>query len=200
MDFREVFEQAPVPILIVQGGRIVHCNAAAYGVFRFLGYEASDERIVDIDTLMVVAPEEREEVRRNMERILGAGQTFRNIPRTLVDSEGNRIATLVSAGPCAWEGQPGQEVSFIILGLGPASEYGGRARAGLPDARAGLFKALTPQEGRVALLLAEGHDTAEIGRRLGIQVSTLRGYIKSIYLKLEVHSRSELVRRVLGHR
>ena len=200
MEFREVFEQAPVPILIVQGGRIVHCNAAAFGMLGFLGYEVSEERLGDLDALIAVAPEEREEARGNMERILATGQTFRNIPRTLVDSEGNRIAALVSAGPCAWEGQPGQEVSFVVLGLRPAQEAGGRAREELPDARAGLLEALTPQEGRVALLLAEGHGTAEIGRLLGIQVSTLRGYIKSIYLKLEVHSRSELVRRVLGHR
>lgn len=198
MDFSDVFEQAPVPILIVLQGRIAHCNQAAIEVLRFLGFEVSKERLGELDSLMAVILEEREEAERNIELILGSGQVIRNIPRTLRDVSGNRVAALVSAGPCTWEGQAAVAVSFVLLGLGPAIASPDRGE--LPDRRAGLLQGLTPQEARVARLLAEGHDTAGLRRLLGIQTSTLRGYIKSIYRKLEVHSRSDLVRRVLGHR
>lgn len=202
MDFKEVFEQAPVPILILQDDRIAHCNAAAYGVYRFLGHEVTEAHLGTLDPLLLIVPEERDEARRNLALILQSGQTLRNIPRTLADVSGHRVAALCSAGPCRWEGQAALAVSFVLLGLRPrlGELAGAPGQEPLPDDRASLLQVLTPRETRVALLLVEGHTLREIGRQLGVQVSTLRGYVKSIYVKLGVHSRAELVRRVLGHR
>ena len=52
---------------------------------------------------------------------------------------------------------------------------------------------LTPREQDVLILLAEGVDARTIARRLGISVNTCRGYVKSIFLKLDAHSQLEAV-------
>jgi DNA-binding NarL/FixJ family response regulator len=52
---------------------------------------------------------------------------------------------------------------------------------------------LTPRELDVLRLLAEGYDAARIARQLGISDNTCRGYLKSLYGKLGVHSQLEAV-------
>jgi DNA-binding CsgD family transcriptional regulator len=51
---------------------------------------------------------------------------------------------------------------------------------------------LTAREGQVAILLADGVDTAEIARRMGISRKTLACHRLHVYQKLEVGSRKEL--------
>jgi DNA-binding NarL/FixJ family response regulator len=52
---------------------------------------------------------------------------------------------------------------------------------------------LTPRELDVLRLLAGGCDAAKIARRLGISDNTCRGYLKSLFAKLGVHSQLEAV-------
>jgi DNA-binding NarL/FixJ family response regulator len=52
---------------------------------------------------------------------------------------------------------------------------------------------LTPRELDVLRLLAKGFDAGRIARRLGISDNTCRGYLKSLYAKLDVHSQLEAV-------
>jgi DNA-binding NarL/FixJ family response regulator len=52
---------------------------------------------------------------------------------------------------------------------------------------------LTPHETRLLRMLAEGHSYQSAGSDLGISVNTVRNYIRSIYGKLHVHSKSEAV-------
>jgi DNA-binding NarL/FixJ family response regulator len=52
---------------------------------------------------------------------------------------------------------------------------------------------LTPREQEVLEFIARGFSYAEIARRQGITVHTVQTYIKKLYGKLEVHSRSEAV-------
>jgi DNA-binding NarL/FixJ family response regulator len=56
---------------------------------------------------------------------------------------------------------------------------------------------LTPQEGRVALLLAQGHSNARIASELQLGATTTRHYTEAVFLKLGVHSRAEAARRIL---
>jgi len=63
--------------------------------------------------------------------------------------------------------------------------------AGRPEA------ALTPQETRLLALLAEGHSYESAGANLDITVNTVRNHVRSIYDKLQVHSRSEAVSKAL---
>jgi two-component system nitrate/nitrite response regulator NarL len=51
---------------------------------------------------------------------------------------------------------------------------------------------LTPREGEVVHLLAEGLSTREIGQKLGLTEHTIRNYLSAIYDKVGVSSRVEL--------
>lgn len=59
---------------------------------------------------------------------------------------------------------------------------------------------LTGREQEVLALLAEGFSYNGIGSRLGITANTVRNYIRTIYEKLHVHSRSEAVSKALRRR
>ena len=59
---------------------------------------------------------------------------------------------------------------------------------------------LTPHEARLLKLLSEGHSYQSAGAELGITINTVRNYIRSIYEKLHVHSKSEAVSKALKSR
>ena len=63
-----------------------------------------------------------------------------------------------------------------------------------------LDQQLTPQEKRLLALLAEGYSYNVAAERLNISINTVRNYIRSIYDKLHVHSRSEAVSKALRNR
>ena len=56
---------------------------------------------------------------------------------------------------------------------------------------------LTPSEGQVAALLADGLSVKEIAAATGRQPTTVRWFLKTISRKLDTHSQSQLVRAVL---
>lgn len=56
---------------------------------------------------------------------------------------------------------------------------------------------LTPQEARVAMLLAEHRSNRDIADRLGVSVHTARHHTERVLAKLDIHSRYD-VRRVLS--
>lgn len=56
---------------------------------------------------------------------------------------------------------------------------------------------LTPHETRLLGLLVEGHNYRSTASELGCSVHTVNFHMKSIYRKLEVHSKSEAVSRAL---
>jgi DNA-binding NarL/FixJ family response regulator len=52
---------------------------------------------------------------------------------------------------------------------------------------------LTPREGDVLSMLADGSDARAIAKDLGISVNTCRFYVKSLLVKLDAHSQLEAV-------
>jgi DNA-binding NarL/FixJ family response regulator len=56
---------------------------------------------------------------------------------------------------------------------------------------------LTPHELRILGLLVEGHNYKSAADQLGVSINTVATYIKRIYEKLQVHSKSEAVARAL---
>jgi DNA-binding NarL/FixJ family response regulator len=56
---------------------------------------------------------------------------------------------------------------------------------------------LTPQETRLLGLLAEGYSYQNAAHRMNVSVNTVRNYIRSVYEKLHVHSKSEAVSKAL---
>ena len=59
---------------------------------------------------------------------------------------------------------------------------------------------ITPQEARLLKLLAQGYSYSRAAEQLKISVNTVRDYIRSIYDKLHVHSKSEAVSKALRNR
>jgi DNA-binding NarL/FixJ family response regulator len=71
-----------------------------------------------------------------------------------------------------------------------------RLFARLPK-KVALDENLTPQETSFLKLLAEGHSYASSASELGVSVNTVRNYVRSIYDKLHVHSKSEAVSKAM---
>ena len=61
-----------------------------------------------------------------------------------------------------------------------------------------LIEPLTERETQVLRLLAAGLSSTEVAEELVIAVSTARSYIKSLYGKLDAHSRDAAIEQ--GHR
>jgi DNA-binding NarL/FixJ family response regulator len=59
---------------------------------------------------------------------------------------------------------------------------------------------LTPHEIRLLKLLVEGHNYKTAAVELNVSVNTIRFHMRSIYDKLQVHSKSEAVAKVLRQR
>src|SRR5262245_9341954 len=60
--------------------------------------------------------------------------------------------------------------------------------------------ALTTRELEVLQSLADGHSYKTAGVELGLALDTIRFHVRSIYAKLQVHSKSEAVRAALTRR
>ena len=63
-----------------------------------------------------------------------------------------------------------------------------------------LDEPLTPQETRLLKLLSEGYSYQNAAGQLNISINTVRNYIRRIYEKLHVNSKSEAVSKALRHR
>ena len=59
---------------------------------------------------------------------------------------------------------------------------------------------LTPHEIRLLKLLVEGHNYKTAAVELNLSVNTIRFHMKSVYEKLQVHSKSEAVAKGLRQR
>ncbi len=59
-----------------------------------------------------------------------------------------------------------------------------------------LLGSLTPRERDMLDLLAEGYRYKEIADKLDLSIETVRTYIRSVYTKLQVHSRTEALNKL----
>ncbi len=67
-------------------------------------------------------------------------------------------------------------------------------------ARRSLRSSLSSQELALVKLLAEGHSYQSSAERLGVTINTVRDRIRSVYEKLQVHTKSEAVSKALRRR
>ncbi len=59
-----------------------------------------------------------------------------------------------------------------------------------------LLDSLTKREREVLDQLAGGYRYKEIADRMGLKIDTVRGYIRDIYTKLQVQSRTDALNKV----
>ncbi|MCW5898790.1 MAG: response regulator transcription factor [Flavobacteriales bacterium] len=64
---------------------------------------------------------------------------------------------------------------------------------------AALLASLTKREHELVQLLAEGYRYKEIAEKLGLSIETVRTYIRGVYGKLQVHSRTEALNKLFEH-
>ena len=129
--------------------------------------------------------------------------------RTFVD-EGAPMAALLhqGLGDRSWglgDGSDGQAVRAYARRLLEAFPAAGGDRTEtipasppsnpLPPTPAPLIEPLTPRERDVLRLLAEGLSGPEIAKSLIVSLSTVQTHLKSLYGKLDAHSRWEAVAR-----
>ncbi|HSB37532.1 MAG TPA: LuxR C-terminal-related transcriptional regulator [Gaiellaceae bacterium] len=127
-----------------------------------------------------VAPEHRQLARTNFTRKV-VGKTTKIFDLTVLDTEGRKVTLRITSAPLR---RGGQIVGIFGVGI-PLVQGPGDGRAPL--------EGLTPRQHEVLSLLAEGLDTPEIARRLGVAPETARNHIRALLRATGAHSRLEAV-------
>lgn len=126
-----------------------------------------------------------------------------------VYADDDRIFNAMCAGACGYllkktpPAQLMQSVREVVAGGAPMSPEVARKVVELfwkfRPAESSDYH-LTPTELRLLQLLGEGHHYKTAGAEMGISVNTISYHMRSIYSKLEVHSKSEAVAKALRDR
>ncbi len=113
-------------------------------------------------------------------------------------ADGMLLGVLVAPAPLIahYQGKRAPKVIIYLAELGDARVTGSVEKYESTGASVARLFGLTPQEGKLALLLAAGRTITEASEQLGVAVSAARNYSKSIYAKLDIRGQSDLVRLV----
>ena len=113
-------------------------------------------------------------------------------------ADGMLLGLLIAPAPLTahYQGKRAPKVIIYIAELGDAHITGPAEKYESSGASVARLFDLTPQEGKLALLLAAGRTIAEASEQLGVAVSAARNYSKSIYAKLGIRGQNDLVRIV----
>ena len=127
-----------------------------------------------------VVPEHRHKGRTNFARkVVGNSTTIFDID--VLDRSGERITIRVTSAPLRREGKV-----VGVFGLAVPVPH-----ASVPAGSA--LEGLTPRQQEVLRLLAEGLETPEIAKRLGVADETARNHIRALLRATGAHSRLEAV-------
>jgi PAS domain S-box-containing protein len=127
-----------------------------------------------------VAPEHRQLARTNFARKVG-GKTTTIFDLVVIDAKGGRVTLRISSAPLR---RNGEVVGIFGIGI-PLAQTSAPERSILED--------LTPRQQEVLRLLAEGLETQEIAKRLGVADETARNHIRALLRATGAHSRLEAV-------
>jgi PAS domain S-box-containing protein len=133
-----------------------------------------------------VVPEHRQRGRTNFARkVVGNSTTVFDID--VFDRAGERITIRVTSAPLRREGEV-----VGVFGLAvPVAQAVVHSDSALDE--------LTPRQQEVLRLLAEGLETPEIAKRLGVADETARNHIRALLRATGAHSRLEVVLMGMRH-
>ncbi len=173
-----------------RGGRVLAANAPALRILR------RGEGLSDKDgTLRASLPADHGRLQRLLKRALpgfgseaptGGSMTIR---RPLLPT---RLELHVHPVGVPQADFGGRRVAALVLVVDPAS------RLHIDPVRVSALLGLTPSEGRVAALLAEGRPVREIAAATGFKESYVRWLLKQVYKKQGLSGQIALVQRVLA--
>ena len=173
-----------------RGGRVLAANGPALEILR-RGEGLSDRG----GTLHASAPADHGRLQRLLKRALpsfgnepptGSSMT---IQRPLLRS---RLELHIHPVDAAQADFGGRRVAVLVLLVDPAN------RPRIDPARVSELLGLTPAEGRVSALLAEGRTVREIAATTGYKESYIRWLLKQAYWKQGLSGQVALVQRVLA--
>lgn len=127
-----------------------------------------------------VAPEHRQRARTNFARKV-VGKTTRIFDLTVLDQAGERVTIRITSAPLR---RDGEIVGIFGIGI-PLPQT--------PTPSPSVLDDLTPRQQEVLRLLAEGLETPEIAKRLGVAEETARNHIRALLRATGAHSRLEAV-------
>ena len=173
-----------------RSGRVLEANAPALGILR------RGDGLLDRDGMLDAwLPTDRSRLQRLLGRALpdlwgrppSGGSMMVQRP-----SGRSRLGLHVSPVGEGTADFGGRRVAALVLVVDPAS--GSRINA----SRVAAMLGLTPSEGRVSALLAEGLPVQEIAFATGLRESYVRWLFQQVYRKLGVSGQVALVRQVLA--
>ena len=170
----EMLDTVGVPACLVDAdGAFVWINRP---LSRFAG------RLVGRSLLDIIPPAQREAARMLVSRRLATRRSGTD-RFEIIGRDGRRIEVLARWGPVIRAGAV-VAVFGVVLPVRPLRQCA-PADDGAPDVT------LTPRQMEVLGLLAEGLDTVQIARRLGIARETTRNHIRLLLGRLGAHTRLE---------
>jgi DNA-binding NarL/FixJ family response regulator len=166
--------------------------------FEGIGNEAPDVALVDIG---LPGMSGTEGIRLLKQRYPG----IQVLMLTIYDDD-ERIFEAICAGACGYllkttpPARLLEALKEVVNGGAPMSPEVARRVIALfrefrPPGKAGYH--LTPHEVRLLKLLVEGHNNQTAASELNVSVNTIRFHLRSIYEKLQVHSKSAAIAKAL---
>jgi DNA-binding NarL/FixJ family response regulator len=200
-DQRKVREGLCMLISGTEGYRCTGSFASMEEALQKIGYELPDVVLVDIGLPGM----------SGIDGIRQLKQRYPDIPVLMltVYDDDRRIFEALCAGASGYllkKTPPArllESVKEVMAGGAPMSPEVARQVLGLfreiqPPGHADYH--LTPHEVLLLKLLVEGHNYKTAAEEVGVSVNTIRFHMRSIYQKLQVHSKSEAVSKALRNR
>jgi PAS domain S-box-containing protein len=172
LDFARTMDDLAAPAYVIdRDGRFRWVNRAYVEIF-------GDRR--GRPFVEYVAPEHRQRARTNFARKV-VGKTTRIFDLTVLDQAGERVTIRITSAPLR---RKGEIVGVFGIGI-PLPQT--------PTPSPSVLDDLTPRQQEVLRLLAEGLETPEIAKRLGVAEETARNHIRALLRATGAHSRLEAV-------
>lgn len=160
---------------------------------RMLGYDDPEE-LVGADSTDFITAEALEEYRSHREMWPTGSIPMHGL--TLRRKDGGVVRTLVTPYPVLdGKGELVMAAAFVV-DIKHLLDAGASRTATDPDQPS--LAALTEREREIVTCLVQGKSVREIAEANFISTHTVRNHIKSVYRKLGVHTRLDLMRAVIG--